>query len=193
MSPRTALIGTALLSVLPLLVTLVAAPAAAAAAAADTPSVAPVSARWQKHELKFNYSGFTSLYTCDGLEGKVREILVHFGARKEAKVRATGCAFGPNTPSATAWVTVEFESLGDAGQNGGADTVAAGWQPVELRPRRPISMGDGECELVEQLKPVLTAGFALQDIDYRTRCMAHQTSLGDYSVRGKVLQPLPGK
>jgi len=189
MSPRTALIGAALLAAQPLILTLAAAPAAAA----DTPAAAPVMAHWQKHELKFNYQGFTSHYTCSGLEDKVREILVHFGARKQAKAHATGCAYGPDTPSATAWVTVEFESLSDAGRNDGADTVAAGWQPVELRPRRPISMGGGECELVEQLKPVLTAGFALQDLDYRTRCIAHQVSLGDYSVQGKVLRPLPVK
>jgi hypothetical protein len=184
MSRRTALIGTALLAALPLRVT--------PATAADATAPAPVSARWQKHELKFDYHGFTSYYTCDGLEAKVREILLHFGARKGARVSATGCP-GANAPSAMAWVTVEFESLGEAGKNGGPDAVAASWQPVELRPRRPSSMGDGECEIVEQLKPVLTAGFALQGLDYRTHCVPHQVSLGDYSVSGKVLMPGPAR
>jgi hypothetical protein len=184
MSPRTALIGAALIAVAPLFAT-------QASAAAD-PAAAAISARWQKHELNFDYHGFTSFYTCDGLEDKVRQILVHFGARKDAKVRATGC-LSPDKPSATAWVKVQFESLGEAGSSGGSDTVAASWQPVELRPNRPSSMGQGECEIVEKIKPVLTAGFALQNLEYRTNCLPHQISLDDYSVRGKVLQPMPAK
>ena len=119
----------------------------------------------------------------------MREILLHFGARPGAKVAATGCT-RPNEPSAVAWVKVQFESLGDAGGNGGANSVAASWQPVELRPNRPSAMGRGECEIVELLKPVLTASFALQDLEYRTSCVPHQVGLDDYRVRGKVLQPI---
>ncbi len=183
MSPRTAVIGAALLAAAPLL----AAPAAAAATTAATTT--PVAARWQKHELSFDYHGFTSYYTCEGLQDKVKQILLLFGARPGARVDATGCPT-PNTPSATAWVKLQFESLGNSGTNGGADSVAASWQPVELRPNRPFSMGQGECEIVEKLKPVLTAGFDLQDLEYRTRCVPHQIGINDYSVRGKVLQPV---
>jgi hypothetical protein len=178
MSPRTALVGAALL---------VAAPWLAAAATTDTTAV---SARWQKHELTFDYHAFTSFYTCNGLEDKVRQILLLFGARKGAKVNVTGCPQGPDTPTSMAWVRVQFESLGDGGRSGGADTVPANWQPVELRPNRPTSMGQGECEIVEKLKPVLTAGFDLQDLEYRTSCTPHQIGLNDYGVRGKVLQPI---
>ena len=185
MSPRTALICAALLAALPALAT-------SATTAGATPG-APVAAQWQKHEAKFDYHGFTSYYTCDGLEDKVRQILLHFGARKGAKVRATGCPYGGDKPSPTAWVTVEFESLGEAGKDAGAGTVAASWQTVELRPRQPSSMGDGECEIVEQLKPIIKAGFALQDLDYRASCIPHQITLGDYGVSGKVLKPNPGK
>jgi hypothetical protein len=89
---------------------------------------------------------------------------------------------------------MEFDTLatGAAPDADGAAppaAVAARWQPVELSSNRPSFMGGGECELVEQLKPVLTASFALEDLEYRTRCIPHSVSLGDYSVRGKVLQP----
>lgn len=185
MSRRTALIGAALLAALPALAT----------SATPPGSPAAIAARWQKHELTFTYHGFTSFYTCDGLEEKVRQILLHFGARKGVQAQASGCAYGPSTPSPNAWVTVKFESLAPApeGQEHDADTVAASWQPVELRPRRPSSMGEGECEIVEQLKPVITAGFALQDLDYRARCIPHQISMADYGVSGKVLRATPGR
>ena len=168
---------------------------AAADAASSTQSApAPLSAQWQHQSRTFNYQGFTSHYTCDGLEDKVRQILVYLGARKDAKVRATGCAYGPTSPSPYAWVSMEFDTLaaGAAPDVGGAapsTPVAARWQPVELSTNRPYFMGGGECELIEQLKPVLTASFVLEDLQYRTRCIPHSVSLGDYSVRGKVLQP----
>jgi len=184
MSPRTFLIGAALLAALP--------PAASPATPGQPTEAVPVAARWEKHELQFTYHGFTSYYTCDGLENKVRLILVHFGARKDARVQATGCPYGPDAPSPSAWVTVAFESLAEAGDSVG-DAVAASWQTVELGPRRPYFMGDGECELIEQLKPLLSAGFALQGVEYRTRCVPHQISFGDYSVRGKVLMPEPAR
>ena len=34
-----------------------------------------VDGAWQHHKVKFNYVGFTTLYTCDGLEDRVGEIL----------------------------------------------------------------------------------------------------------------------
>jgi hypothetical protein len=108
-------------------------------------------------------------------------------------VSASGCPGELGKPSHMAWVTVQFESLGDAGNDSGSDTVPASWQPVELHPKHPFEMGYGECEVVEMLKPVLTAGFALQDLKYRTSCIPHQVVLGDYHVTAKVLMPLPAK
>ena len=86
---------------------------AMAAAIAETAAAesATTVAHWQPQKLNFNYSGFTTLYTCDGLEDKVRDILETFGARKGIKVRATGCSEGQNRPSKFAWVTAEFSSL----------------------------------------------------------------------------------
>lgn len=169
---------------------------AAADAAARAPS--PVSAQWQHHSKSLYFQGFTSHYTCDGLEDKVRQILIFLGARSDAKVSANGCAYGPTAPSPYANVTLEFDTLSAVPAAGGAagsarETVSAQWQPVELSANRPSFMGSGECELIEQLKPVLTSSFSLADLDYHARCAPHQITLGDYSVRGKVLRATPGK
>ena len=160
---------------------------AVAAAAADT-SAAP--AQWHKQTLKFDYSGFTALYTCDGLEGKVRDILLTFGARKDAKVHAIGCNYGSSRPSRFAWVTAEFSSLAPATDPAAADVVKAGWTRVQLAPNRPSYMGAGECELVEQMRDALQKGFALRNTEYRTSCMPHQVSMADYSVSTEVLKPV---
>jgi hypothetical protein len=176
---------------LPLLV--LSQPVAAAAAQTGT-----TTARWQAQKLNFSYTGFTTLYTCDGLEGKVREILLAFGARKDVTVRATGCTEPMNRPSRMAWVAVEFSSLapvaGPAGSSPGAgagapagDAVQASWSKVQLSPNQPFFMGAGECELVEQMRDVLKKGFALRNVDYRVSCTPHQVSVADYTVTAEAL------
>ena len=158
---------------------------ATAAASADQ---AGTPAQWRAQKLKFDYTGFTALYTCDGLEGKVRDILLTFGARKDLKVRATGCSDGQNRPSRFAWVTAEFSALAPATDPAAADALKAGWEKVQIAPNRPSYMGAGECELVEQMHELLQKGFALRNTEYRTSCVPHQVSIGDYSVTTEVLK-----
>jgi hypothetical protein len=172
---------------------------ATAFASADNAASAstPLTAQWQHQSRTLNFQGFTSQYTCDGIEDKIRQILVYLGARSDAKVRAS-CAYGPNKPSPYASVSMEFDTLAAtaapaAGGSAPTESVSARWQPVELSSRRPSFMGSGECELVEQLKPVLKASFALEGLDYNTRCIPHQVTLGDYNVRGRALQASPVK
>jgi hypothetical protein len=164
--------------------------AAAATPAEPTATPAATAAQWHRQTQKFDYTGFTTLYTCDGLEGKVRDILLTFGARNDVKVRATGCNEGSNRPSKFAWVTAEFSSLAPATDPAATDVVKAGWTRVQLAPNRPSYMGAGECELVEQIRGMLQKGFALRGTEYRTSCMPHQVSMADYSVTTEVLKPV---
>ena len=115
----------------------------------DTSAGDVVNGTWQHHKATFNYVGFTTLYTCDGLEDHVRQILVHLGARKDARVSASGCPGPYNAPSRTAWVNADFYTLAPAAEAGAPDTVKARWTALEVTPRRPNFMGDGDCELVQ--------------------------------------------
>lgn len=153
---------------------------------------APERASWQHHEVEFYYLGFTSLYTCDGLEDKVKLVLKQFGARKDAKVRAMGCDYGAMAPSPHAWVKANFDVLAPMAADDQGESVNARWAAVELTPRRPDFMGEGECELVAAMRPLITGNFAVRDLNYRATCTPHQISLSDYSVRGQVLR-LDGK
>jgi hypothetical protein len=159
---------------------------------ASSASSAGTMAQWRTQKLKFDYTGFTALYTCDGLEGKVKQILLTFGARKDVTVRATGCNYGSSQPSKFAWVTAEFSALAPLSEPAPADAanaVKADWKKVELSPNRPTYMGAGECELVEQMRDLLQKGFALRNTAYRTQCVPHQISVADYSVSTEVLAP----
>jgi hypothetical protein len=164
----------------------------ACALAADQPPPAVVVASvWQHHAVRVDYYGLTSLYTCDGLESHVKAILVYFGARKDASVTANGCSPGPDTPSHFAFVHTDFYTLAPSGDANTNDVVAAQWTSLEMGPKRPFFMGDGDCELVDQLKDLLSKNFSLRDVSYRTDCVPHQIVLNGFSVKAQALKALP--
>jgi hypothetical protein len=166
----------------------------AAAEAADSAPGELVTGAWQHHKLTFNYYGITALYTCDGLEGHVRQILLHLGARKDVSVMATGCPGPFNTPSHSAWVNTDFYSLAPAAAaTGKSDTVDARWTILEVTPRRPGFMGDGDCELIQEMKDLITKNFSLRDIEYHTDCVPHEVNLNSFAFKAQALKALPQK
>jgi hypothetical protein len=158
----------------------------ALAAAADPPG--EVKARWQVQKIDLTYFGLTSRYTCDGIEDKVGQFLRAYGARKDMRIRAMGCDFQIERISRTAHVTGEFQVLVPAQDATAGDTVAARWQPVELRANRPFEMGEGDCELFEQLRPLLEKAFTQRDARYLSRCTPYQVSMGSWGFKADVLR-----
>jgi hypothetical protein len=165
----------------------------AMAGAADTTPGELVTGAWQHHKLTFNFYGITALYTCSGLEDHVRQILVHLGARKDLTVRATGCPGAFDTPSHNAWVNTDFYSLAPATDAGGSETVNARWTLLEVTPHRPDFMGDGDCELIEEMKDFITKNFTLRDVQYRTDCVPREVNLDSFAIKAQALKALPAK
>jgi hypothetical protein len=170
-----------------------AAEAAAATPPSDTAPADVVTGVWQHHKVTFSYFGITSLFTCDGLEDHVRQILLHLGARRDAKVRASGCPGPYNAPSHSAWVDADFYSLAPAADAKGADTVKASWTPLEVTARRPDFMGDGDCELIQAMKDLIIKNFALRDVEYRANCVPHEQWMDSFAVKGQALRAVPLK
>jgi hypothetical protein len=165
-------------------------------AAADAAGAAPgelVTGAWQHHKVTFNYFGITALYTCSGLEDHVRQILVHLGARKDLTVRAAGCPGAFDSPSRNAWVNTDFYSLAPAADAGGSETVNARWTALEVTPRRPNFMGDGDCELIREMKDFITKNFSLRDVQYRTDCVPNEVNLDSFAIKAQALRALAPK
>jgi len=162
----------------------------AGATVAPVPASDIVPGTWQHHQITLNYFGITSLYSCDGLEEHVRSILLHLGARKDAKVSANGCPRGQDIPSHSAWIRTDFFTLEPADSASAAGAVRAYWAPRELSPQRPYFMGEGDCELVEQMKDLISKSFAMRDVQYRTDCVPHEITLDAYSIKGQALIPV---
>src|SRR5258707_14360955 len=67
---------------------------------ADEPSATDATQGvWQKHEYSFQFLGFTSTYSCDGLASKLEVLLIAAGARAGAKRTADACGAGYRVPA----------------------------------------------------------------------------------------------
>ena len=169
---------------------LTAAALADAPAESSPPSSPPTWAVWTPKELRFVYMGFTSHYSCDGLAGKMRSILLQLGARADLKLREVPCSGSFGTPSAFPGVTVNMSVLTPwdaASANASVTPVPAHWKLVELSTDRDPLREAGDCELIEQVKTRVLPLFTTRNIDYRSTCVPHQLQIGGTVLKAEVL------
>jgi hypothetical protein len=182
-------------SILPMLAALLTVSLATATVrAAEGADVA--SGIWAKHKIQFNYLGFTSTYSCDGLQDKLRLLLRAAGARDDMKIVTFGCPGGFGRPSRFAAATLTFYTLkpataGAADQAGSA--VAAKWRKVRLAPHQPNDLMQGDCELIEQFRDRVLPLFATRDAKNYTHCIPYQATGGSFNLQFQSLVPMTAK
>ena len=149
---------------------------ASSAAFADDP--APHSPGiWQKHEYSFQFMGFTTTYSCDGLADKLKLLLTASGARSDVKARAGACASGFGRPDKFARADLTFYTLAPADSPASDPKPVDGtWIPVTVASHQPRDLGTGDCELVEQFRSNVLGMFTTRNVESHTTCVPHQLS-----------------
>ena len=146
------------------------------------------SAVWAPKELTFVYRGFTTKYSCDGLQDKMRKVLIKLGARHDVQVRNWGCT-RLQGPDPFAGVRIKMNVLQPDGKQGG-QAVPAHWKMVDLLAdpddRDPVDAA-GDCELVGQIKEKVLALFATRNVDYSSTCQHRQLLVGATRLKAEVL------
>lgn len=147
---------------------------------ADVSSPAPTHSPgvWQKHQYSFQYMGFTSTYSCDGLADKLKVLLLAAGARADVKSEPGACAQPFGRPDKFARADLTFYTLApdpaDAGS--GAKPVDGMWRPVAFMTRSPRQLQIGDCEVVEQFRNLVLPMFTTRSIDNHMTCVPYQES-----------------
>jgi hypothetical protein len=151
---------------------------------------------WAQKEFKFTYLGFTTKYSCDGLDGKMRTILLELGARKQdLKISDWGCEVRTGRPDPFPGVAVKMSVLVPADSPGapaGAQTLPSHWKALKLKldsPSRSSLSEAGECELVEQVKEKVLPFFTTRNVGLRDNCVPHQLTPGGTLLTAEVLAP----
>jgi hypothetical protein len=140
---------------------------------------------WQKHEYSFQFMGFTSTYSCDGLADKLKILLIAAGARADAKATPGPCAAIYGRPDKFARADLTFYTLVPDSPAAPADAkrVDGVWRPVNFMQRSPRELQIGDCEVVEQFAHTVLPMFAARNIDNHTVCVPMQESGSEISLR----------
>ncbi len=165
---------------------------------ADDASASGDPGIWQKHVFTFQFMGFTTTYSCDGLADKVKVLLIAAGARADSKSQPGVCSRGWGRPDKFAQANLTFYTLVPAGADSSSDgtPVSGTWQPVKFAVRSPRQLGLGDCELVEQFHSRLLPMFATRNVDSHTTCVPHQESGSVINLKFEsfaAMPPMPAK
>jgi hypothetical protein len=162
------------------------------AASASEVATGPEQGVWQKHEYSFQFLGFTTTYSCDGLASKLKVLLIAAGARADAKSTSGACSRGYGTPDTFARAYLKFYTLAPVGTADNASPPINGtWRSVALADRSPRELRLGDCELVEQFRDKVLPMFTTRDIDNRMTCVPNQLSGSVINLKFEVFAGLP--
>ena len=154
--------------------------------ASEPVSAESVQGVWQKHDYSFQYTGFTTSYSCDGLASKLRVLLIAAGARADAKATAAGCVRGFGAPDRLPQARLSFYTLAPA-PVGASDPIASGvWRTVTIKDRTPREVELGDCELVEQFRDKVLPMFTTRNVENRMTCIPNQLSGSAISLKFEV-------
>jgi hypothetical protein len=162
-------------------------------AIADEPSGADSGhGVWQKHEYSFQYFGFTTTYSCDGLASKLKVLLIAAGARADAKSTSDACDRGYGVPDKFARARLKFYTLAPVvnGENAGPP-VNGVWRSVKFADRSPREVALGDCELIEQFRDKVLPMFTTRNVDSRMTCVPNQLSGSAINLQFEVLAGVP--
>jgi len=140
---------------------------------------------WQKHQYSFDFLGFTSTYSCDGLASKLQILLIAAGARPDSKASAGACASGFGRPDKFSRADLTFYTLApaSAAKPGDGPSAQGTWLPVTISYQHPQQLGRGDCELVEQFRTSVLPLFTTRQVDNHTTCIPHQESGSDIDLK----------
>ena len=148
---------------------------------------------WQKHEYSFQYFGFTTTYSCDGLASKLKVLLIAAGARADAKSTSDACDRGYGVPDKFARARLTFHTLAPVvnGENA-SPSINGVWRSVRFADRSPREVALGDCELIEQFRDKVLPMFRTRNIDSRMTCVPNQLSGSAINLKFEVFAGLPG-
>jgi hypothetical protein len=142
---------------------------------------------WQKHEYSFQFLGFTTTYSCDGLATKLKLLLIAAGARADAKSTSGACSGGYGTPDKFARAYLKFYTLAPVGTGDSTSPPISGaWRSVALADRSPRELRLGDCELVEQFRDKVLPMFTTRNVDNRMTCIPNQLSGSVINIKFEV-------
>lgn len=166
--------------------------AGSVAHAESQPDPAVVEAVWKPQRINFVYRGYSTLYTCSGLQEKLEKILTTVGARGGIELRAYSCddalAIARFEIALTSPVEATPENVEELTTYDARDALIARvrgerlasaedlqrfpavWKTISFARSREMRLEPGDCELVLQLRRHILPRMSVQIVSDRVRC-----------------------
>ena len=162
---------------------------AATPAVADDSLHAEQPAAWTRHEVEFQYMGFTTRYTCGGLKSKVKLLLKHMGVRDDVKILERGCEFGYQKVADFPRLKITFyaPTIPEEGEKNPGEPVLGVWKPITIKRNSPKGLEMGDCELVEIFRDRVIPKFVTRDMQGDVNCIPHQLVGNRIDLRFELL------
>jgi hypothetical protein len=175
--------------------------------AADADSAQPIPATWKVQEIRYSYFGFTTAYSCDAAEQKLKKILTALGSHPATEVKASGCDL--NRPSRDFFVTITtatpiavtdvrtptsneaaradlLKRLG-VKSDFGEEEFPAVWKTVDLTRDKKLRLEPGDCELMEGLRDNVLSKLTVKIEADGVRCTPKQVSINTPELKVSAL------
>lgn len=166
---------------------------------------------WKPQEIRYSYVGFTTAYSCDAAEDRLKDMLLKLGAHPQTQVRATGCNM--NRPSKNFFITIttatpvavtakanatsadksEQELIKRLGIKGSIsdEQFPARWETVNLSTDRKLDLKPGDCELMQGLRDQVLPSLAIKVVTDRVQCTPHHLDIQTPELTVSALVPVP--
>ncbi len=174
---------------------------------------APVQATWKAEEIRYSYTGFTTAYSCDAAEDRLKAILRALGAHEQTRVSAQGCDF--NRPSRNFFINITTAvpvPLADSKTDNSKpvagnsrdellkrlgvapkvldETFAAQWKTIELSRDRKLDLQPGDCELMEGVRDHVLPKLSVKVVTDRVNCVPRQLTYQTPELTVSALVPV---
>ena len=148
-----------------------------------------LEAQWEAHQIKFHYSGFSTHYTCDGIEHKVKRLLKLFGARDDARIENT--CLGHSRIQRFHRMRLAFSTPVPADKTDiSREIIPAEWQEVRIVGKLSRYLNSGDCELVEQFQRQVLSHLQVRNSKNRLHCIPYHHALNNLRLRMSALKVL---
>lgn len=174
---------------------------------------APVQATWKAEAIRYSYTGFTTAYSCDAAEDRLKAILRALGAHEQTRVSAQGCDF--SRPSRNFFINITTavpvplaDSKADNAEPAAStsrdellkrlgvapkvldETFPAQWQTIELSRDRKLDLQPGDCELMAGVRDHVLPKLSVKVITDRVNCVPRQLTHQTPELTVSALVPM---
>lgn len=148
-----------------------------------------LEAQWEVQQIRFRYTGFSTFYTCDGIERKLRRLLILLGARDDARVEAL--CNNQNRVDRFHKLQLAFAMPVPADKTDiSREIIPAEWQDVRIIGKLSRYLDAGDCELLDQFQRQVLPHLQVRVLKKRLYCIPNRREMNNLGLRISALKAL---